>query len=69
MGELSGKRVVGERTAPELRVMYQCGECGHIGVLDAYDGPPSCLGKVLTKDQHSAAFMVPLRIVKGEVNG
>lgn len=68
MGELSGERIVGaggsKRKAPELLVLFQCGECGHGGVLDAYQGPPSCLGGA-DGEHHYATDMTPIRIAKG----
>lgn len=68
MGELSGERVVGagatKRKAPQLMVMYLCDKCQSQGVLDAYDGPPSCLGKVGTDEQHPSTFMTSLYIRK-----
>lgn len=66
MGELSGERIVptGRRVAPVLPIMYACGKCGHCGVLDAYEGPPTCLGKAGTDEGHSGEFMTPLYISK-----
>jgi len=51
------------RTAPSLWVKYLCPKCGEEAVLDAYDGPPSCLGKPGTDEAHSATFCRALEIV------
>lgn len=68
MGELSGERIVGaggsKRKAPELLVLYRCDMCGHGGVVDAYQGPPSCLGGG-PYGAHRGIDMDPIRIARG----
>lgn len=64
MGELSGKRVVGDKEAPKLRVLYRCDACQVGDTFDAYDGPPMCSGDPTHGSGHAKCFMVPLRIIK-----
>jgi hypothetical protein len=66
MGRLSGKRVVGDRPAPTLDVVFKCGERAIVVLLDAYQGPPSCSGGNGT---HLPVFMMPLRLADIEDYG
>lgn len=44
--------------APRLWLTFECPQCHHVAVLDAFDGPPRCFGKVGTDDAHAPTFMV-----------
>lgn len=72
MGELSNERVVGRRVALSLMVEYVCEwrcklwVCDGQTVKDAYQGPPTCMGKLAMKPKrsHEPTFMKAVRIVE-----
>lgn len=54
------------RKAPKLYVQYRCPECHTSSVLNVYDGPPSCLGKLGMNppESHPPVFCIPGEIVE-----
>lgn len=65
-----GKNVLSDgRLAPTLMVIYQCPKCKFIATLDAYDGPPSCLGdgELVDDKPHRSVSLVPLRLAYEQV--
>lgn len=64
MSENSGQRMSRGMRAPSLDVLFKCPNknCENEDVLDAYRGPPTCLGGrgSLT---HLPEFMAPVRLI------
>lgn len=61
MERLSG-RVVGKRQAPRCLILFSCPKCWYSQVLDAYDGPPSCIGSAENGTSHVNTFMRPVTL-------
>lgn len=49
------------RKAPKLYVRYRCPTCHTDTVLNAYDGPPTCMGKLAMSppESHPPTFCDP----------